>query len=120
MKKIELFERAIAEQAKSLAEYGINYTAFWAYRKSIEAGNDLIDFNEVIWDEDIDPIAETFQENGISEFTISSTFSSLIPTLAAFEKHGFKMIGITEVNATYTDWQTGKRAKVPAIRMMRA
>lgn len=120
MKKIELFERAIAEQAKSLAEYGINYTAFWAYRKSIEAGNDLIDFNEVIWDEDIDPIAECMQENGISEFTISSTFSSLIPTLAAFEKHGFKMTGIIEVNATYTDWQTGKRAKVPAIRMMRA
>ena len=120
MKKIELFERAIAEQAGSLNDYGINGTMFWAYRESIKAGNDLIDFNEVIWDEDIDAIAECMQENGISEFTISSTFSGLIPTLAAFEKHGFKMTGVIEVNATYTDWQTGKRAKVPAIRMMRA
>ena len=119
MKKIELFERAIAEQAKNLAEYGINYTAFWAYRKSIDAENDFIDFSEVIWDEDIDPIAETFRENDITEFTISSTFSGLIPTLAAFQKHGFKMTGIVEVNATYTDWQTGKRVKVPAVRMMR-
>lgn len=48
MKKIELFERAIAEQAGSLKDYGINGTMFWAYRKSIDAGNDLIDFNEVM------------------------------------------------------------------------
>lgn len=118
MKKIELFERAIAEQVGSLKEYGINGTMFWAYRKSLDAGNDLIDFNEVIWDEDIEAIATCMKENGIVEFTISSTFSSLIPTLAAFEKHGFKMDGITEVNANYTDWQTNKRARIPAIRMM--
>ena len=60
MKKIELFERAIAEQAGSLKDYGINGTVFWAYRKSIDAENDLIDFNEVIWDEDIDAIAEKY------------------------------------------------------------
>ena len=114
MKKIELFERAIAEQAGSLKDYGINGTMFWAYRKSIDAENDLIDF-----DEDIDAIAECMMENGIIEFTISSTFSSLIPTLAAFDKHGFKMAGITEVNANYTDWQTNKRARIPAIRMTR-
>lgn len=29
MKKIELFERAIAEQAGSLKDYGINGTMFW-------------------------------------------------------------------------------------------
>ena len=110
MKKINAF----VNQAKD-----INPTAFWAYRRSEDAGNDLIDFSEVIWDEDIDPIAETFRENDITEFTISSTFSGLIPTLAAFERHGFKMAGITEVNATYTDWQTGKRARIPAIRMVR-
>lgn len=115
MKKIELFERAIAEQAGSLKDYGINGTMFWAYRKSIDAGNDLIDFNEVIWDEDIDAIVECLKENDITEFTISSTFSSLIPTLAAFDKHGFKMAGITEVNANYTNWQTNQRARIPAI-----
>ena len=119
MKKIELFERAIAEQAGSLKDYGINGTMFWAYRKSIDAENDLIDFGEVIWDEDIDAIAEYMMENDITEFTISSTFSSLIPTLAAFDKHGFKMAGITEVNANYADWQTNKRARIPAIRMTR-
>ena len=118
MTKITLFERAIEEKANSLKDWGINSTAFWAYRKSIDAENDLIDFSEVIWDDDIDAIVQTFTDSGITEFTISSTFSGLIPTLAAFDKHGFKMAGITEVNANYTDWATNERAKVPAIHMM--
>lgn len=117
MKKIEAFENAVANQVKDIRAIGINPTAFWAYRRSEEAENDFIDFSEVIWDEDIEPIAETFKQNGINEFTISSTFSGLINALAAFEKHGFKMAGITEVNANYTDWQTGKRKRVPAVLM---
>ena len=120
MKKIELFERAIAEQAANLKEYGINGTAFWAYRKSIEAGNNHIDFSEVIWDEDIDAIVQTFADNGITEFTISSNFSGLIRTLVAFEKVGFKMVGTTQVNANYTDWATGENAKIDALRLVRA
>jgi len=118
MKKIELFERAITEKAASLTDYGICAAAFWAYRRSNDAENDLIDFSEVIWNEDIEAIAKTFKDNGVTEFTISSTFSSLIPTLAAFEKHGFKIAGLTEVNANYTDWQTNERPRIPAIRMM--
>lgn len=117
MKKIELFERAIEEQAASLKEWGINHTLFWAYRNSIEAGNDEINFDDVIWDHDIEEIAETLKGNGITGFTISSTFSSLIPTLAEFAKHGFQMAGLTEVKGRHTDWQTGKAAVLPAIRM---
>ena len=117
MKKIELFEKAIAEQAGSLKEWGINPTLFWAYRNSITAGNDRIDFGEVIWDSEVGEIAETLKENGITEFTISSTFSSLIPTLAEFAKHGFQMAGLTEVKANYTDFQTQERAVISAIRM---
>ena len=117
MKKIELFEKAIAEQAASLKDWGINPTLFWAYRNSITAGNDRIDFGEAIWDSEVGEIAETLKENGITEFTISSTFSSLIPTLAEFAKHGFQMAGLTEVKANYTDFQTQERAVIPAIRM---
>lgn len=117
MKKIELFERAIAEQAASLKDWDINPTLFWAYRNSITAGNGQIDFSETIWDSDIEEITKTLKENGISEFTISSTFSSLIPTLEEFAKHGFQMAGLTEVKANYTDFQTQERAVIPAIRM---
>ena len=120
MKKIAAFENAIANQVKDIRAEGINPTAFWAYRNSCRCGNDLIDFNEVIWEEDIETIASTFAANGITEFTISSNFSGLIKTLVAFEEHGFKMVGTTEVNANYTDWQTGEFAQVPALRMQKA
>ena len=118
MKEIRTFEKAIEEKVRSLKDVGINPTLFWAYRTSKEeSGNDLIDFNEVIWDYDIKEIADCLRAEGITEFTISSTFSSLIETLAAFEKEGIRMAGLTEVNATYSDWRTGKKARIPAIRM---
>lgn len=117
MQKIDIFEKAIAERAKSLKPYGINGTMFWAYRRSKEAGNDLIDFNEVIWDEDIEAIATALKEYGISEFTISCNFSGLIATLAQFDKLGVHIAGITEVNAPYTDIRTNKNARIPAMRM---
>lgn len=118
MKEIRTFEKAIENKVKSLKEEGINRTLFWAYRTSKEESeNDLIDFNEVIWDYDIKEIADTLRAEGIKEFTISSTFSSLIETLAEFEKHGIYMNGLTTVNARYTDWNTGKHARIPAIKM---
>ena len=116
MKKIEIFEKAMNEGVR-LKDYGINSTLFAAYRSCLETGNEYIDFNGVIWDYDIPEIIKALKENGISEFTISSTFSSLIETLAAFDKEGIKMAGLTEVNATYTDWKTGEKARIPAIRM---
>ena len=120
MKKITTYENAIANQVEDIRTEGINPTAFWAYRRSQKNGNDLIDFNEVIWDADVEHIAETFKKEGIDEFTISSTFSGLIATLAAFEKNGYRMDGITEVNADYTDLITGERVRIPAIRMVRS
>ncbi len=120
MKEIRRFEEALANkenQGKSYKELGINHTLFWAYNASKEAENELIDFNEVIWDYDIEEIAAFFREEGIKEFTISSTFSSLIETLAEFEKHGIYMTGLTTVNARYSDWKTGEHAKIPAIKM---
>ena len=111
MKEIRTFEEAIEQNAKSLEELGINATLFWAYRTSKETGN------EVIWDYDIEEIAQTLRANGITEFTISSTFSSLIETLAAFEKQGISMAGLTTVKARYTDWKTGEHALIPAIKM---
>jgi len=118
MKKIEAFEQAIENKVKDLRAEGINPTLFWAYRESIEAENEKINFSECIWEHDIEDIANCLKENGILEFTISSTFSSLIETLAEFQKHGFKMAGLTEVNARYTAICSDEKAKLPAIRMI--
>ena len=120
MKRIETFENAITNQVKDLKAEGINPTAYWAYRNSCRCGNDLIDFNEVIWDEDIPAIAETFSQNDITEFTISCNFSGLIRILVAFEKAGFKMNGTCQVNAPYKNWGSDEWSKVDALHMIRA
>ena len=117
MKKIEAFENAMANQVKDIREIGINPTMFWAYRESQEAESDLLNFSEVIWNDDIAPIVEACREYGIHEFTISSTFSSLIETMAAFEKLGCKLAGLTTVKTRYTNWQTGEQAIAPAVLM---
>ena len=109
MKTIELFEQAATKGNEFFRENNLNTTLYWAYRKSKQNGNEFIDFQEVIWDEDIEPIA--------NKFTISSTFSGLIATLAAFEKQGFHMNGLTKVTADYTDFATGKPKIIPAILM---
>lgn len=118
MKEIRTFEEAIKQNARSLKDLEISGTLFWAYRTSKETVNELIDFNKVIWDYDIEEIAQTLKANGITEFTISFTFSSLIETLVAFEKHGISIAGLTTVKARYTDWKTDKHALIPAIKMM--
>ena len=116
MKHIAIFDAA-AESGKTLKELGFNPTLYCAYRTSLDTGNDLIDFNEVIWDHDIKPIVDCLRSAGVTEFTISSTFSSLIETLAEFEKQGCRMQGLMQVKARYTDWRTGEQAIIPAIRM---
>lgn len=115
MKKIEAFENA--DCTKTFEEQGINSTLYRAYKNSQEAGNDTINLDDVIWDYDIAPIIENCKTYGIKEFTISSTFSSLIATLAEFEKRGCRMAGLTEVKARYTDYRTGQNQIIPAIRM---
>ena len=95
----------------------INFTAYEAVRNRKVTGNKLLDFSEVIWDKDIPEIVDTLLRMGETEFTISSTMSSLVQTLAEFDKLGAKMAGVTEVNANHRDRSTGTFKRVPAILM---
>jgi hypothetical protein len=119
MKTIEILEEA-AENRKGYAEININSTFGAAYFYSREAGNDLINFNDVIWDYDIDEIIENCRRFGIGEFTISSTFSSLIETIAEFEKRGLHLDGLVEINSRFDDWKAekiGVKRRIPAFKM---
>lgn len=118
MKRIEALDKALEERVRDVRDLGINPTLLGAYRTSLKVGNDKINFQEVIWDDEIEEIATALKEYGVCEFTISSTYSSLIATLAAFQKYGFQMAGLTEVKAGYHDIITHDYAKLPAIRMM--
>lgn len=116
MRNIEKFEVA-KESGKNFKELEINRTLYWAYMNSKEAGNESIDFSDVIWDYEVENIVKGFKEIVEKEFTISSTFSSLIEILEKFAEFGCKMNGLTKVKARYTDFQTGEKQFIPAIKM---
>ena len=115
MEKIEAFENAIENQVTDLRAIGINPTMFWAYRDSQEAGSDLLDFHEVIWEEDIAPIVKACREYGLQAFTISCTFSGLLEKLAQFEKQGCKVAGLTTIKTRFTNLWTHEKMAVPAV-----
>ena len=115
---IPAIEKVIAERADS-TEKNINIRLFWAYRHSLEAGNDLINFYDIIWEREIEDIVENMNYYKINEFSISRNFSGLITNLAAFDKYGFTMAGITDVMETYIDLTTNERTVLKAIRMVR-
>ena len=117
MKEIKIYEQALKEDGSFFKEHDLNGTLFRAYKNQKKTENKLIDFDDAIWDTDIEAITNTFKANGITEFTVSSTFSGMIKILAEFEKHGFKVSGLTEVKTPYTHYTTGKQETAPAIRM---
>ena len=121
MKKIEILEEAATKGTK-YSEIDVNPTFGAAYFYSQDAGNDLINFSEVIWDYDIDEILENCRRFEITEFTISSTFSSLIITLAEFEKRGCKLQGLVEINSRHDDWKAcfegeSRKERIPALKI---
>lgn len=121
IKKIEILDK-MRENGTRYSEIGINSTFGAAYFYSLEAGNDLINFDEVIWDRDIDEILENCRRFGIEGFTISSTFSSLITTIAELQKRGCKLEGLIEINSRFDDWKAGlegesRKERIPAFKI---
>ena len=121
MKRIEILDKA-AETGMKHKDINVNPTFSQAYFYSLEAGNDLINFGEVIWDYDIDEILENCRRFGIESFTISSTFSSLIITIAEFQKRGCKLEGLIEINSRFDDWKAGlegerRKERIPAFKI---
>ena len=104
------------EQPFEACKSGVNYEVHRAYHKSKEAGKDLIDFNDMIWPNDVESIVNTLKAHGIKKFTISCRSTNLIDCLAVFEKFNCKMNGITAVK---TGWKRidGSQETIPALKM---
>jgi hypothetical protein len=119
MKHIAKYDEAQRQQVRKLSEYGINSTMYWAYQDSLEADADYLNFNDVIWDRDIPAIIEACKEEGIDHITISSTFTSLTPTIWEFKKRGCELEGMIEVKTHHQRYnlETGEmeQEKLPAF-----
>lgn len=85
-----------------------------AYMNTQRAGNELLDFAEGHYDSDVPNILDELKEHGIGEFTISANQSGLTEIIWNLTHAGAALIGMTEVNAHYTDPFTEERRLIPA------
>ena len=116
MKTIELLEAALGKEI-TFEELGVHRTFYWAYRNSREADAETLDFDDVIWEQDIPGIVESCRRFDIKRFTISCPMSSMAETIWELEKHGCKLVGMTRVNGRFDDFRTGERETKPAFEI---
>lgn len=64
MKEIKIFEQAMHEDNEFFRTHQLNLTLFTAYRQQKHTGNELLDFSEVVWEEDIAAISEFLKAEG--------------------------------------------------------
>lgn len=76
-----------------------NATMLRAYEESKCLCKKLLDFDSVIWNDDINPIVDTCRKLGIKEFTISVHQGNILDVLAEFQKLGVSVQCITEIEA---------------------
>lgn len=118
MENIKRFDEALKNNnftCSSSDPAAINYTLACAYAESLAAGNEFINFSGALFDRELPEILGQLDDNGVSTFTISSSFSGLIGTLAMLEQDYWIVQGMTEVRANYNDFKTGKPAVIPAL-----
>lgn len=116
MNRIEKLENI--DKTKNLKELGLNHTFYRAYQWSTQTTNELLNFSDVVWEDDVPEIIKNCKECEIKEFTISSTFSGLLDVLAEFEKYGCEIGKLTKITTSFTDTFTGKPEVKNAIKVI--
>ena len=116
MKTIDKIEK-VKNMNVLLEDVGINRTFYWAYIKTQETTNENLDFEDVIWENDVEGIIKNCKEFGLKEITISSRFASLIDILAEFEKQGAKLAGLTQVTSRFYACGTNNYELINALKI---
>ena len=111
---IEKFETA-ASSGKTLKELRINRDVYFSYKSSTETENNLINFCDLIDEEDAEAVINCCRENNIKEFTISSNSTGMIRSIMALEAQGCRLIGTAMINRDNPYYFDNK--KIPAIKM---
>ena len=116
MKKINKIEEVKNKDVR-LEDVEINRTFYWAYIRTQETTNENLDFEDVIWESDVEGIIKNCKEFGLKEITISSRFASLIDILAEFEKQGAKLAGLTQVTSRFYACGTNNYELINAVKI---
>ena len=109
--------KAYREFREELEEKEPAYTRFFRdYEDAQKRGNACIDFNECIWEDQIPKMIADLKALGIKEFTLSSTYSSIVKTVWVFQQNGCSLEGMEEINGHCKNYETGDYEKVPAFK----
>lgn len=87
---------------EQIASKGNSYARIYRlYSEAQERGNEYIDLNDTIWDEQVPALIGSLREYGIERFTFSSTWSSAVETAWLFTRNGCRLEGLVEINSRH-------------------
>lgn len=95
--------RAIYKQGTAKLD-GLSNTEkrIWsAYETAKDCGNEYLDLNDTIRDDEVEGLVACMKEYGIQAFTFSSTWSSAVETAWLFQKAGCTLAGLIEINSQH-------------------
>ena len=107
------FEEAEGNAEKEMELWRNHSTMYRAYLDSKKAGNESLNFYEIIWEKDIESIIDLCKKNNIAEISVSGVSSNMLEILAGFEKYGCKLNGLTSVKDRFN----GQAVPAFAVRM---
>ena len=99
----------------------VNETLHFACWHSSIVGNEFPDFDDVIWEEDIESIISDCKLLGIKSFTISGGlcggFQRVIRVIARFMELGCELDGMVKVKACFATCELEEPKWIPALKM---
>ena len=104
----EAAEKTYDKAKDRMADQGDIAWRIWrAYEHSRETENEVLDFNDIIWDRDVEALTACMRENGIKAFTYSCQATDAIETLWLFKEAGCTIGEMVEVNLRKDLWGKG-------------
>lgn len=85
-----------------------------AYHQTKTSGNELLDFDGTLYDDQIPELLRLLEKAGVTEFTVSSTYSNMTSIFWEIQQHGWHATGLRKVNTIYVNRITGEHGEVPA------
>lgn len=110
----EKAQQSYSELKETIKNEENGFRKIWTmYEKARENQNMYIDFNEVIWDNEVQSIIKILRDNGIEKFTFSSTWTNAVKIAWLFKQNGCTLEGLIEINEGFEDFETGEMKKTP-------
>lgn len=91
---------------------GVDITIWIAYECARDCGNDYLDLNDNISDEEVSELVTRMKAYGFEAFTFSSTWSSAVETAWLFQKAGCVLAGLVEINSQHKAFGSNEYEKV--------